>query len=163
MHILLRENLEGYLSGSLGSDVRQKVDAHLAACSDCREELDALELTAEAVRELRPPDNLELEPAASFYARVMERIDQEREVPFWALLLDPVLARRVAFACLMMLALLGAIVTASDQTDFTSQHVPEAILAGRTPGVLESRAPHFNSNLEHNRDTVLAALVTEGD
>lgn len=163
MHILLRENLEGYLSGKLGPAVRQELETHLAACPGCREEWEILRSSAEDVRALRPPEGMDLDPAPGFYARVMERIDAEREVPFWAMLLDPAFGRRVAFACLMMLALLGAYVAAFDQTDYSYQHMPEAILAGRAPGGPLSRAPHFNSDLAHNRGAVLASLVTEGD
>jgi anti-sigma factor RsiW len=163
MHILLRENLEGYLSGKLDPAARQELETHLAACPGCREEWEILRSSAEDIRALRPPQGMDLDPAPGFYARVMESIDTQRGVPFWAMLLDPAFGRRLAFASLMMLALLGAYVAAFDQTDYSSQHLPEAILAGQVPGVPLSRAPHFNSNLAHNRSAVLASLVTEGD
>ena len=107
MHSLLSEHLEGYLSGNLGPADRQALEAHLSACPECRGQMAGFVESAEHIRALRPPQDMELEAAAGFYARVMEKADREREVPFWAMLLDPSFGRRLVFACLMLLALLG--------------------------------------------------------
>ena len=160
MHTLLRENLEGYLSGHLAPAARQALEAHMTGCADCRNEWDALRGSAEDLRALRPPEDTEWDLAPSFYARVIERIEQERDIPFWAMLLDPGFGRRVVFACLMLLALLGAYVAAFDQADYTSKHRPEAVLAGR-PAPLP--APRLGPNLDRNRGNVLATLVAGAD
>ena len=160
MHTPLRENLEGYLSGHLAPGAREAVEAHLAGCADCREQWDALRRSAEDLRTLRPPQDLEWDLAPSFYARVIERVEQEREIPFWAMLLEPAFGRRVVFACLMLLALLGAYVAAFDPSDYPSRHRPEAVLAGR-PGPLP--APRLGPNLDQNRGTVLVTLVADSD
>lgn len=164
MHSLLSEHLEEYLSGDLGRTARQALEQHLTACAECRRAWELFRASAEELHTLRPPQNIDVEPAPGFYARVMEQIEQEREVPFWSMLLDPGFGRRVVFACLMLLALLGAYVAAVDQGDYTIKHRPEAILAGTTPqGSPLGTAPRFGSNLEQNRGAVLATLVTEGD
>ncbi len=168
MHILLRENLEEYLSGNLDPASRQALEAHLAACVECREEWEALRQLSEGLRSLRPPQGLEmeLEPAPGFYARVVDGIGAEPEVPFWTMLLDPQFGRRVAFACLMLLAALGAYVATLQPADYPSQHRPEAVLACAGPNcqsTLPMPAPRFGPSLEHNRGAVLAALVSQGD
>ena len=166
MHVLLKENLEGYLSGNLQPGEREQLKAHLAACSACRQELEAMQESAGWLRRLGPPagDTQDWEPAPGFYARVIERIETEREVPFWAMLLDPAFGRRIVFACLLLLAVLGAYVAAVEQPDYPSIHRPEAILAGHpAPGSPMSRAPRLGKSLDHNRGVVLAALVAEGD
>lgn len=159
MHILVSENLEGYLSGHLDAADQQAVEAHLAQCPGCRQEWELLRESAEQIRSLRPQD-MDLDPAPGFYARVIDRIDRDREVPFWAMLLDPGFGRRIVFACLMLLALLGAYVAAVEQVDYPSKHRPEAILAGQ-PAPLP--APRLGPNLDRNRGAVLATLVSEGD
>jgi anti-sigma factor RsiW len=164
MHTLLRENLEGYLSGNLPPADREALEAHLAVCSDCRGEWLVLRESAEQIRSLRPPEEFEAEVSPAFYAAVIERIDREREIPFWAMLLDPTFGRRVVFACLLLLALLGAYVAAVQPTDYPSQHRPEAILAGQgQASPLLRPARQLGPNLERNRSVVLASLVSEGD
>ena len=160
MHILLRENLEGYLSGKLPSGEREKLETHLAGCAECRREWELLRDSAMQLRSLRPPQDVDWDMAPGFYAHVIERIEREREIPFWAMLVDPDFGRRVAFACLMLLALLGAYVAGFQPVDYPSQHRPEAILAGR-PDPIPS--PQLGPNLQQNRGAVLATLVAGGD
>ena len=158
MHILFRENLEGYLAGNLGGAERKRLDAHLAECAECRAQWDALHGSALALRSLRAPVDLELDPAPGFYARVMDRVEQERTVPFWTMLVEPAFGRRVVFACLMLLALLGGYVAVFEPANV--QHRPEAILAG-DPAPLP--APRLGPDLDSNRGEVLATLVAAGD
>lgn len=158
MHSVLRDNLEGYLSGALTAPERQRIEGHVAECPSCRPELEDMIRLAREVRTLRPAEDIELEPAPGFYARVLERIERDREVPFWMLLLEPSLGRRLVFACLMLLALLGAYVGVFEQSDYPSRHRPEAILAGRpAPPV---RTPRLGPDLNRNRQVVLVTLVS---
>ena len=162
MHSLLKENLEGYLSGNLASAERLAFEEHVAQCPDCRAQWETFRASAEDIRSLRAPEDLESAPG--FYARVMDRIDGEREVPFWSMLLDPAFGRRVVFACLMLLALLGGYVAAVGQVDYSIKHRAEGILAGRTvPSSPLSPEPRFGPNLDQNRSVVLATLVAQGD
>ncbi|MBI3665058.1 MAG: hypothetical protein HY236_02350 [Acidobacteria bacterium] len=94
----------------------------------------------------------------------MDRIEAEREIPFWALLLDRSFGRRLVFVCVLLLAVLGAYVAAVEQPDYSTIHRPEAILSGRpASGNPLSRAPRLGRDLDRNRGVVLAALEAEGD
>ena len=164
MHVLLCGNLEGYLSGALPPAEQQKIDAHLADCAPCKQELEAFRESAGWLRELRQPSDPgeaeNWEPRPGFYARVIDRIEREREVPFWAMLLEPAFGRRIVFACLLLLAVLGAYVATLDPGDYPSRHRPESILAGQPSPV---HTPRLGTNLDHNRGVVLATLVASQD
>ena len=159
MHQQIRANLEGYLAGALSAGERQSLEAHMAACGACRAELEVMAESAQALRHLRAPADLDTDLGPGFYARVMERIDRERPMPFWAPLLDPVFGRRLVFACLMLLAVLGTWVVVSDPMAYPERHRPEAMLAGRRTAPLKA-PPRMMQNLERNRQVVLATLVT---
>ena len=102
-HETIQDLLSSYLDGDLSPDERQQVDAHLAECEACREELALLELTLAALHDLP-----ELEAPAGFADAVMDRVEAEsgaevvpitrarRKVPVWA----PVAL--AAAACLMV-------------------------------------------------------------
>lgn len=88
-HQVLRDRLGDYLEGDLGTAERSAVDAHLAQCASCREELRGLRATVALLRSLPDP-----EPPADLAASVMARIDAERR-PALLRRLDP---PRVALA-----------------------------------------------------------------
>jgi anti-sigma factor RsiW len=163
MHTPLREHLEGYLAGALLPAEQKVLETHLAGCSGCRQELAALDGCARDLRLLRPPAGLDSAPAPGFILRVMQRIDEQRDVPFWALLLDPGFGRRLVFACLMLLAVLGTYVAAAaDPMD--SPHFPEAVLAAR-PQTATPLGPanRFGADLNRNRTAVLVTLAADTD
>ncbi len=161
MHSPLQENLEGYLSGSLFPAEQRALESHLAGCPACRRELQVLEGSAQDLRLLRPPSDFEAHVAPGFFLKVMRRIEEEREAPFWSLLLDPSFGRRLVFACLMVLALLGGYLAAVDDVEF--RHMPEAILAGRPVdgGPQLNRPLLRGSDLDQNRGAVLATLAAD--
>jgi anti-sigma factor RsiW len=162
MHTLLREHLEGYLAGLLLPAEQKELEAHLAGCPGCRNELATMDGSARDLRLLRPPAEFGPGPAPGFFLRVMQRIDEQRDVPFWTLLLDPGFGRRLVFACLMLLALLGGYVAAVDPIEMP--HFPEAILAGR-PAQASPLGPatQFGADLNRNRTAVLVTLAAETD
>ncbi len=159
MHGVLREHLEGYLAGNLHEAARQGMEAHLAACPECREQSHAMLSSSHELRRLRPLPDLELEPTAGFYARVMDRVDREREIPFWSLLVDPIFGRRLVFACLVLLAVLGGYFAAFQRVSYPNQHRPEALLAGQDAAPFPT--PHFGADLRRNRNAVLATLAAD--
>lgn len=165
MHDMLRENLEGYLSGNLDPATKLELDGHLAQCAGCEQQWRALAETAEALRLLRPPQGMDFDLPPGFYGRVVDQIEHEREIPFWAMLVDPSFGRRLVFACLMLVALLGAYVVAFEKPDYASRHKPEATLAAcKGPScVTLLPAPRLGHNLEQNREIVLASLAADGD
>jgi len=162
MHILLSEHLEGYLSGTLPAQDHENLRAHVAGCAECRAEVAVFEESAAALRGLRPPEGDEWEPLPGFYARVTERVEAERQVPFWTFLVDPVFTRRLVFASLMLLAVLGGYMAAFERADYPALHRPEAILACVGPRCAPALVPgpRLGGDLGRNRGVALAALVS---
>ena len=160
MHSPLRDHLEGYLSGALRPAARRELETHLAGCGACRGEWAALEGSARDLRLLQPPPELEAEAAPGFFLRVLDSIERERSLPFWTLLVDPHFGRRLVFACLMLLALLGGWVAAVDPVE--ARHFPEAILAGQPAGgpLPDQR---LGPDLKRNRSAVLVTLAANTD
>jgi len=72
-HESARERLGDYLEGQLELGARAEVDAHVADCASCRDELRGLRETVALLRGLPDP-----EPPADLTASVMARIDLER-------------------------------------------------------------------------------------
>src|SRR5919199_1642583 len=50
----VRDELSAYLDGELAPAARQAVDEHLAACAECRAELESLRQTRDLLRALPP-------------------------------------------------------------------------------------------------------------
>jgi anti-sigma factor RsiW len=128
MHQVVVESLEEYLSGTLNPAVLRAFETHLSSCSDCREEVHGIEDVAQmfgCLRSTEPP-----EPAAGFCARVIERVGRGQPASVFARVfgLDLVLARRLAFASLLVLAALGGYLV-THETIYPAEPSPEAILA----------------------------------
>lgn len=67
-----KRNLSAYIDGALSPWFKAAVDAHLAACPDCRAEYDALRAVMDALAALEAP-----EPRRGLDAAVMDRITRE--------------------------------------------------------------------------------------
>jgi hypothetical protein len=89
----------------------------------------------------------------------MYRIEEQQELPFWTMLIDPAFGRRLVFACLVVLALLGGYVASVSPTE--PQRLPGAMLAARPAPLL--RAPQLGPNLNRNRVAVLATLASDAE
>ena len=115
MHRLIENHLEGVLTeGALPEAVEQ----HLRECKGCREEVGLMQEHTALLREFSVADNVtdELEPRPGFYARVWERIEQQRPVSIWGLFTDSVWGRRLAAASLSVALVMGAYVVSSERT-----------------------------------------------
>jgi anti-sigma factor RsiW len=160
MNEILREHLEALLTGNLTETERTRLEQHFNSSATDREEFEAFRETSLLLRELRPQDGEEWEPDAGFYARVSQRIDRERTVPFWQVFLEPMIARRLAFAGLMWLLLLGTYSVAYDGVTLESNpHTIEAMLMSR-PSNFDVR---LGADLERNRNSMLAVVMRAGD
>lgn len=155
MHEPLLDGLEDYLEGK---GITVEGERHLAECASCREELALMKAHTALLRELRAP--ADVEPRAGFYARVMNRIENEGGAPsLWTLFGESLFAKRLAYASMTFMVLLCTIfVSTQDQTDdaFTVS-APEAIMAEQTP------EPVTATNPDHDRDVVLVNLATYQD
>jgi hypothetical protein len=110
MHEPIREHIEAYLAGS--DELPVEFMAHLKSCDSCREEAGALKLHAEMLRMLRAP--VEADPRPGFYARVVERIDSQRQSSIWSLFLEPAFGRRLALASATLAVLMGLYLFSSE-------------------------------------------------
>ena len=126
MHQVIVDGLEDYLSGNPGRDFQK----HLAACPDCRRELVPFEESSELFRVLEPRQ--ELEPLAGFAARVMNRVAAQSPGSFWNVFsFEPALFRRVAFASLLVLAVLGGVLV-TQESSYVANTGPERLMSAET-------------------------------
>src|ERR1041384_7436191 len=106
MHQVIVESLEEYLSGILTPVAQREFDAHLEICQECRREVNGMLEMSGLFETLRPP--AELAVPAGFYARVIAQVSRPQAPSFWSLFsLDAAFGRRVVFASLLTLAVLG--------------------------------------------------------
>ena len=131
MHVVVMESLEEYLSGTLDWTRRRAIEAHLTACDSCREELRAMEEVSLMFGALK--SNEVLEPSSAFFAGVMEQVGRgRRAAPSFASFfsLDLAFGRRLVFASLMTLTVLGGYLV-SREVDYLGGGAvsPEALLA----------------------------------
>ena len=104
MHQPIRDNLEEYLKGST-RQIPQEFHAHLETCGECAAELGLLQGQAALLRSLQLDEDMD--PRAGFYARVMDKIEQEGRSSVWSALLQPQFGRRLAMASAVLVMLLG--------------------------------------------------------
>jgi predicted anti-sigma-YlaC factor YlaD len=121
------ESLEEYLSGVLEPAVRRRIEAHLNECASCRAGMDGMAGVSSLFGALR---NQACEAAPGFYARVVERIEATSAAPSLAGLFafDLVFARRLAFSCMLTLAVLGSVLV-SRELAYRGSFTPDAVLA----------------------------------
>lgn len=104
MHDEIRKELEGYLSGQTSrSFVR-----HLEECPPCAREVEEMKEISESLHALHS-EVPAFTPDPGFYARVARHIEAEEKNPLWGIFTpDLLFFRKVAFASLMLLAVLGS-------------------------------------------------------
>ena len=149
MHAVVMESLEEYLSGSLQPADRQRIEAHLNQCELCREEIAAMEEVSLLFADWRTEEAVE--PAAGFYARVMQRVESQKPAPSLANLFafDLAMGRRLAFASLLTMAILGTYLVARE-TSYSSSPSPESVMA-------QQDSPSFDTVPGH--DAMLLTLT----
>jgi|SRR5689334_14856589 anti-sigma factor RsiW len=142
MHQVILDRLEEHLSGAPGT---REFTAHLASCEECRAEVREMQELSSVMVALRAPEDLAAPPG--FYAGVAQRVERERPRSLWNLfLLDPGFGRRVAFASLMTLAILGSYLITRETDYAAGPPSAEAIMAQRGPA--------------DNQDVMLATLAS---
>jgi anti-sigma factor RsiW len=137
MHAVIVDCLESYLADALEPADRRAIDAHLVACRACRDEIAELKETSQWLGCLRSEEIGE--PAPGFYAAVMRRVDERRAVPVFAgwFALDLALGRRLVFASLLTLAVLGTYLVSREAT-YKGGPSAEAVMA-------QQESPAFDS------------------
>ena len=150
MHQPIRDNLEDFLRDS-AQGIPQEFREHVEACGDCADELRLYAKHAELLRSLQT----DAEPRAGFYARVMDRIDEQRRNSIWTVLLQPALGRRLVMASAALVLLLGTYLVTSERG--------EPDYAVTTPAIMTS-AEQVNytqdsPQQQRERDAVLVNLA----
>jgi anti-sigma factor RsiW len=162
MDAFLRDILEDYLSGNLSRTRKADLEAHLARRPEAAEQLELFRRTSSWLVELRAPEGEPQSPEPGFYARVLQLIDREQVEPFWAFFLQPMFVRRLAFGSLVWLALVGSyVVSFSNPSEELGRRLAEAVLTDQPAS--DYYRVRLGNNLEQNRDSMLAVVVTSGD
>src|SRR5215831_5754351 len=106
MHQVIVDSLEEYMGGVLAPSSQRDFEAHLATCEECRREVNSMMEMSSLFESLQAPAEIEVSPG--FYARVRSEISSKMTPSFWSLFsLDAAFGRRVVFASLLTLAVLG--------------------------------------------------------
>jgi anti-sigma factor RsiW len=137
MHAVLMDSLEEYLSGALEPEAQRAIEAHLSGCEACREEVSGMQEVAALFGSLRPDEAIE--PSPGFAASLMRQVAGAKPRPTFASLfgMDFAFGRRLAFASLMTLAILGVFL-ATHEAQSSVGPSPDAIMA-------QQEAPAFDS------------------
>jgi hypothetical protein len=151
MHVVVMESLEEYLAGTLEPATLRDIEAHLSTCPMCREEIHGMRDVSQLFGSLRLEENETCEIASGFYAKVLDQVSLRKSAPSFAnfFALDPLFGRRLVFASLLTLAVLGGYLV-SHETGFSVGPSPEAILA-------QQNAPAFQTG--GAEDNMLATLT----
>lgn len=138
MHDEILNELEGYLSGE---PVSRAFTQHLENCPHCANEVNEMQGVCSSLRFLLVQETEAVSPPLGFYSKVARRIETEQASPVWGLFApDLNFFRKIAFASLMMLAVLGSYLVsresdsmAAEQATLTEHNtvVPHETLADR--------------------------------
>src|SRR5581483_9198254 len=137
MHAVVMDSLEEYLAGALEPAGCRAIEAHLSNCDSCREEVSSMRETSALLGFLRSDEVLD--PSPGFAAGVLQHVGGLKPAPTFAGLfaLDFAFGRRLVFASLMTLAILGGFL-ATHEAQSQMGPSPDAIMA-------QQAAPAFDS------------------
>lgn len=150
MHAVVIESLEEYLSGTLKPAALRDIEAHLSNCRMCRQEVAGMRQISQWFGAFKVA--AELAPAPGFYARVMRQVGHRQAVPSFAgfFALDFAFGRRLAFASLLTLAVLGSYLV-SHESEYPTGLSPEAVMA-------QQDSPAYDS--ARAQENMLATMTT---
>jgi anti-sigma factor RsiW len=126
MHAVIIEDLERYLSGHLRLSALDRFQAHLATCGECRREVDEIQESTLLLASLKPGGPVD--PPPSFVAQVMQSIAAPAR-SYWNSFGDFAFGRRVVFAALLTLAVLGTVLVSREGSYAPNPTTPEAVMA----------------------------------
>jgi len=143
MHAAVLNRLEEYLSGVLCPADRREIEAHLDTCDSCREEVRSMQEFSECLSSLRPEETVD--PSPGFYSGILREVEQQSAAPTFTSLFSWHFAfgRRIAFASLLMLAVLGSYLWVGESASPTGL-TPEAVMAQQELPAFDSRPAQDN-------------------
>lgn len=122
MHDEILNELEQYLSGA---PVSRSFTQHLKVCPPCARETNEMEQVSEVLHSFRLEETEAVQPPLGFYSSVVRTIEAEQKSPVWGLFApDLQFFRKVAFASLMLLAVLGSYLV-SRESDYANSVATE--------------------------------------
>ena len=127
---------------------RDQLEKYLSGMDD--QEREAWE--AELFSTLRPPEPIE--PSPGFYARVRDRIENQRPMSVWDVFLQPMFARRLAYVSMALALVLGVLTISAEMQSEVFATSPEAILSERPV------ARDLGIDQQRDRNVVLVNLAT---
>jgi anti-sigma factor RsiW len=127
MHAVIIDVLEEYLSGHLPPSALDRFQAHLETCGGCRREVDGIQESTRLLRSLKPAGAVD--PPPSFVAQVMLTVAERPAPSFWTSFGDFAFGRRVVFASLLTLAVLGTVLVSREEAYAPNPTTPEALMA----------------------------------
>jgi hypothetical protein len=125
----------------------------MAECGACRREVADMQDQARVLRGLRAPE--EIDPAPGFYARVIEKIVARKRASFLYAFLDPALTRRLIYASLTAVVLLGSLLVYWEGLPALDDSSLMAIIAAETPA-----GEMVGADPAHDRQTMLLTLAS---
>ena len=98
----------------------------------------------------------EVTPSPGFYARVMDRIENQARPSMWSLFGESLFAKRLAYASMSLVLVLGTYVISSARSEqAVAVNAPEAILAAE-----DSQQQLNSSDVNQARETTLVTLAS---
>jgi anti-sigma factor RsiW len=153
MHGPIREKLEELLEAGAPQNETAR---HLEACQDCAVELRSMKEQAEFLHLLRPAE--EVEPAAGFYARVIQRIEDGAVRSVWSVFTEGAFGTWLAYASLALALLVGGWLVTTERHD---GHIgSEPVIARQSPSGADVQV---KGDQAHQRDVVLVNLASYSD
>jgi len=127
MHAVIINDIEEYLGGNLPPSALKRFEAHLESCGKCRHEVEEIQESAGLLASLKPAGAAA--PPPGFVAQVMQTAAQDQAPSFWTVFGDFAFGRRVAFASLLTLAVLGTVLVSREEAYAPNPTTPEAVMA----------------------------------
>jgi anti-sigma factor RsiW len=150
MHAVVMESLEDYLSGLLEPAEERSLEAHLAECALCRDELHGMQSVSQLFGTLRASAAAAADgdgdwaPSSSFYAGVVQKVEARQSEQSFAgfFRLDFGFGRRLVLSSLLTLVLVGGWLV-SREAGSAGGLSPDAVLAQQDqPGFDTAPASH---------------------
>jgi len=127
MHAVIVNDIEDYLAGTLLPSSQRRFQAHLESCGECRREIQEMREFCSLFGSLKPAR--QMEPSPSFMARVMQDVVSRPVTSLWSPFADFAFGRRVVFATLLTLAVLGTVLVSRETAYAPAPTTPEAVMA----------------------------------
>jgi anti-sigma factor RsiW len=127
MHAVIVEDIEDYLAGTLPPSSQRRFQAHLETCGACRREIQEMREFTGLFGALKLAGAVE--PSPGFTARVMQDVAMRPAPSLWNPFADFAFGRRVVFASLLTLAVLGTVLVSRETAYSPAPTTPEAVMA----------------------------------